>query len=347
MFWFKPKPKVNMENLGVNPDSRLPEEKELDYKSEEIVAAYAPIAWVEKPESQWRKYPRFFQDGSSSCLFQAIAKALGIENYLEEGKFIPLSRRDGYCRRINYPSPGTIPNDGMHIGYKYGLTVEQSMPSQGLSEARMNDFSDRTPFDEFTAKLVKGGNHFLLPIDIEAIASIIEPTGKPVVLCARFGPNEWFGKKVPQILGTDTPYAHGFCATNTTLYQGKKATIIEDSAYYNADNEAVRVLTEDWFKTGRVYFASYYDFLKNDGLPQKPKWKFERNLKWGDDNEDVKHLKECLCYKRCFPSEGVNFTGYFGGITLKGVQLYQTLMKIPVNGIADEITRQALNREFA
>jgi len=347
MFWFKRKPKVNIENLGVIPDPRLPEEKEQDYKVEEIVAAYAPIVWEEKPESQWRKYPRFFQDGSSSCILQAIAKALGIENQLEEGKFIPLSARDGYCRRMNYPNPGTYPNDAMHIGYKYGLTVEQSMPSQGLNEAKMNNFSDRTPFDEFTAKLVRGGNHFLLPINIENIASIIEPTGKPVALCVRFGDNEWFGKKVPQILGTDTPYAHGICATNATLSQDKKTIIIEDSAYLNADQEAVRVLTEDWFKTGRVYWASYYEFLKNNGLEVKPKYQFNVILKYGLTNSvDVKHLQECLAYLKLFPNRDA-YTGNFYGLTLAGVKAFQALNNLLITGICEEKTRAKLNEQFA
>lgn len=347
--FFKKKQKINIENLGVIPDPRSEEEKKKDYRAEEILSAFAPIEWKEKSEADWKKYPVFNQAQSSSCVLQAVAKALGIENYLEEKKFIRLSARDGYTRRINYPQEGTYFIDGMNIGYKYGLTFEQLMPSQGLNESQMNDFSDRTPICEITAKIAKGGNHFSLPSDIESIASIVEPTGKPVVLGVRFGPNEWFGRKVPIIIpGTNPIWGHGICTTNAVLYQGKKSLVIEDSAYYDPTNEAIRVITEDWFKAGRIVWAGYYQFLKNDGLEVKPTYQFAKDLKYGmvSDPEVVK-LQECLAYLKLFPSDQ-DFTGNFFGITLKGVMAFQLLHSItPVSGYVGPVTRTKLNEIFA
>jgi hypothetical protein len=358
MWWIKKKQKINIENLGVIPDPRTPREKKQDYQAEEILK-FVAIKWKEIPESQWRKYPVFNQDYSSSCLAQGTAKALGIENFLEERKFIHSSARDIYTRRANYPGEGMYFMDAMNIARKFGATIEQLMPSQGLNESLMNDFSDRTPLTEIIAKVGRGGNNIVLPISIDQIASVIEPEGKPVILGVRFGPNEWFGKKVPEILGTDTRYAHGICATNAVLYQGKKSLIIEDSAYYDAQKEAVRVLTEDWFKANRIIWAGYFEFLKNEsqeGIKPKPKFNFERNLFFGLTNDpDVKKLQECLSWLGMFPKD-VEFTGNFMGLTLKSVELFQMHYKekiseylnyqIKCTGFVGKGTRYTLNEIF-
>jgi len=342
MFNFK---RIKLDSLGVVDDPRPPAEKERDYKHEELAMAM-PFDWKEKPETAWRKYPVFNQDGSSSCVFQAIAKALGIENYLEEGLFVALSRRDGYSRRANRPQKGTYFADGMDIGHK-GLTIEQLMPSQNMNEAQMNNDSDRTVACELVAKILRGGNYIALPINIDAIANIVEPTGKPVVLGVRFTDKEWFGKKVPEVLGSETKYGHGICITNATLYNGKKALVIEDSAYYDASKEAVRVVDESWFEAGRIMFAGYFTDLKNNGTDEKPHYQFNKDLQYGLKNDnDVKKLQECLAYLKFFPSR-VDFTGNFYGITLKAVKDFQLAYNIePVQGYVGKLTRAKLNELF-
>jgi peptidoglycan hydrolase-like protein with peptidoglycan-binding domain len=347
MFLFKKKPKINIEKLGLIEDPRSVEEKLKDYRSEEI-AMVAPIKWVEKSESEWRKFPVFSQNQSSSCVAQATAKALGIENYLEEQKFVHFSARDIYVRRMNYPGEGMYFADALNIGYKFGATVEQLMPSQGLSESAMNILNDRTPLTEIIAKVGKGGNYFSLPVDIESIASIVEPSGKPVIIGVRFGPNEWFGKKVPEVLNPTGIWGHGICVTNAILYQGKKALIIEDSAYYDANKEAVRIITEDWFKSYRIVFAGYFSFLQNTGTETKPKYLFNKDLKYGmTNNNDIKKLQECLAYLKLFPNR-TEFTGNFYGLTLKGVIAFQVLNSItPSTGLVGPTTRAKLNELFS
>ena len=330
---------------GLIEDPRITEEKEKDYKAEELLAAFVPITWVEKPESEWRKFPIFNQDGSSSCVAQATSKALGIENYLEEKKFVHFSARDIYARRSNFPGQGMWFQDGLNIAYNYGATVEQLMPSQNMNESLMNSAEDRTPLTELVAKIGKGGNYITLPIDIEAIASLIEPSGKPVLIGVRFGPNEW-NRPVPQILGTDTRWGHAICATNATLYQGKKSLVVEDSWGTESGLQGRRILTEDWFNAKRIVFAGYITFLKNEGIEVKPKYQFLRDLKYGMVYDaDVKKLQECLAYLKLFPTRDY-FTGNFYGLTLKGVKAFQVLNDIPITGIVEIQTRTKLNGIF-
>ena len=88
----------NPPGTGLIEDQRPVKEQERDYHAEEMMTA-VPVDWVEKDPSQWRKFPIFDQDGSGSCVGQTVAKLLGIENFVEEGKFVRFSARDIYSKR--------------------------------------------------------------------------------------------------------------------------------------------------------------------------------------------------------------------------------------------------------
>ena len=348
MFWFKKRkaPTIDQTKLGVIPDPRPIDEKNRDYKAEEIFE-FAPFEWKDKPQIDWFKYPIFNQDRSSSCLAQATAKVLGIENFLEEGRFNTYSAKDIYLQRSNYPSPGMYFIDALKIGHNLGACLEQLMPSQQLNEEIMNLPEDRTPSMKIIASMFRGGSYLVLPKDVDQIASIIEPKGKPVVLGVKFGPNEW-NKIVPEILGTEAPYGHGIVGTNATLWNGQKAIVIEDSWGPETGMEGRRILTENWFTAGRVIFAGYFEALNNIGLEEKPKYEFKRDLRFGmRGDEDVKKLQECLAYLKMFPSGVIDFTGNFFGITLKAVLLFQETYKITATGFVGPETRGQLNILFA
>ena len=340
--------KINFEDLGVIRDPRSREEKEGDYLAEEITFSFPPIEWNEKSESEWRKFPIFHQNGSSSCVGQAIAKALGIENFIEEGKFVHFSARDIYTKRSNYPGKGMFFQNGMNIGHKIGATFEQLMPSQALNEGLMNDSSDRTPLTEIAAKIGRGGNYVVLPFDIDAVASVIEHQEKGVVIGVRFGPNEW-DRDVPQVLGDNRNYGHLICATNAILYEGKKALVIEDSWGKTKGINGRKILTQDWFDANKITYAGYFKPLNNDGLPVtqlKPQHIFRVDLSYGmRSNPEVVKLQEVLAYFKFFPSN-VDFTGNFYSITLKAVKLYQESRGItPTRGLVGPLTRAKLNEE--
>jgi len=350
MFSFlKKKSKVNIEELGVISDPRTEEERDNDYLAKEILFSYAPVDWKEKPESKWSKFPIFYQDGSGSCVAQAVAKALGIENFIEEGKFVHYSARDIYTRRKNFPSKGMFFQNGMEIGHKEGATFEQLMPSQGIGESLMNNSEDRTPLTQLAAKIGKGGNYVSLSLDIDAIASVIEHQHKGVVLGVRFGPKEW-NRDVPKILGTDTKYGHGICATNAILYNGKKALVIEDSWGETSGMSGRRIVTQDWFDARRIIYAGYYKLFKNNLVPEvhKPKYNFKNDLYYGmKKSSEVTHLQCCLAYLNFFPSD-VNFTGNFYSITRTAVKAFQSANGIePVKGFVGPLTRKKLNELFA
>ena len=299
-------------------DPRTTEEKERDYRAEEIRPLTAPV-WVEKPRSIWRKFPIFDQDQSGSCVGQSVAKLLGIENHLEEGKFVHLSARDIYSRRSNKPMPGMWFQNAMEIGYKYGATIEQLMPSQKMNEGQMNNDSDRKVSDEQIALVLKGGNYVSLPINIDAIASIYP---KPIVIGVKFWYDE-YNRPDPKVLRTgNPPYHHAIAKVDYTIYNGKRCLVIDDSWGLNTGWEGQRVISEDWFKSGRISAAWYFEDLRNDWRDleggARPKHRFDKDLVLGMRNNDVIALQDCLKWENLFPTNQTS-TGYYGGITAKAV----------------------------
>lgn len=287
-----------------------------DFRFEEI-GKTAVIDWQEKKE--FKTYESFDQDGSSSCVANAVAKALGIENLKEEGKFVHFSPRDIYSRRSNKPSEGMYFREAMEIGSKYGATLEQLMPSQGLSEAIMNDAEDRTPFDEMVAKAGRGGNYVSTNCDIDTIATILLK-GKGVLLGFRWNYDEW-DKTIP-VIGTKEPqYCHAVCATDFGLLNGKKVIAIDES--WGFKNITQRFLTEDWF-TRRCVASWYFEDLSNKealGIISQ-KYKFEKDLEVGMKSDEVVKLQLILKDMGFFPANQ-ECTGYYGGITSKSVLDFQ------------------------
>lgn len=73
-------------------------------------------------------------------------------------------------------------------------------------------------------------------------------------------------------------------------------------------------------------------------------YKFEKDLKLGMDNDDVKNLQNALKIKGFF-NYGKS-TGFFGGVTWLAVKNYQKSNNIPNTGYIGVLTRTQLNKDF-
>lgn len=337
---------MNNENeityFGVEIDNRTPEQKERDYQAEEVVT-FAPVNWQFKKEEDWRKFPIRDQDGSLSCVAQATAKILGIENYIEEGVFIEFSAGDIYRPRANAPQGGMWGPNAGEIVTKQGATTEERSPSQRMGESVINRPFTPTQEDLNIRKKYRAGGYAQLPLNIDAVASAIQNQKKGVLLYFYFNYDEW--TDVPQLIydyktPVDAPCRHGVAGTDTTVHalnlnrynatpvilpNGEKAIIIDDSwgNFYGLDGQ--RIITETFFKK-RCYFAMILLDLKNQDLQdqiEKPKHKFTRALSFNMRNDnDVKKLQEILRYEGLFPAN-VSLTGNYLEITRKAVLAWQ------------------------
>ncbi|QGH73345.1 MAG: papain family cysteine protease [Siphoviridae sp. cttb18] len=310
---------------GAVIDTRTEEEKAKDKRITELVASLDQVNWVEKPQSAWRKFPIFQQNGSGSCVYQTISKMKGIFYWLKNQVYVHFSATHGYQRRANRPGTGMGAVDAFNIA-KQGTTLEELVPSQNMNDAQMDSIII-PQYKQDVGKVFAVGEPIFLPVqDIEAVASVIQKTGKAVMVWFYFGMNEW-NQAVPQIVDPalgliGAPGLHSVTAVDFTLYQGKKALIIEDSWGAGVGINGQRVITEDFYKV-RNWFAGYFmNFKFEEQTMPKPIHTFTTELKYGDENYSVKMLQEILKYEGLFPINTTS-TGKYYGTTAESVLKFQ------------------------
>lgn len=343
---------------GALVDDRSPEEQEKDYRFEEVVAAAIPVHWREKREDTWRRFPKQDQDGSGSCVAQTARKMLGVYTWLKTGVFVALSASHIYQRRSNRPSGGMIATNCLDI-IRDGTTLEELAPSQQLSDAAM-DAIEVNPFEEKIGNAFKIDAYLTVPAgNIETVASIIQETGKAVMVWFFFTSDEW-SKSVPTVddrlsLTDRAALRHSVAAVDFTLYNGQKALIIEDSAHFGGLTQ--RIITEEFFRSRNFFVGHFMAFAFEGPEPDrsdKPQHSFTRDMEFSPTvhfDIEVVALQDCLKWLGLFPSN-VESTGYFGAVTRKAVQAFQVKYGIagptmPGYGRAGPHTRAALNDLFS
>ncbi len=310
----------------------------------EIVASAAPVQWRKKKASEIRKFPIFDQDGSGSCVAQTMKKLLGVYVFLKTGVFLALSASHIYQRRSNKPSSGMIGVNAFEIGQQ-GTTLAAFAADEGLSDSQM-DKVDVSEFELEIAKAFKSGKPVILPTgDIDLIASVIEATGKAVMVWFYFTGKEWTvrPKVIDPALVVDgaKTLRHSVAAVDYTLTDdGKKALIIDDSWGPNAGNGAGQRTVDESFLKARNWFSAYFmNFAYEEGAPTPPvqQFKFLKDLEFipldknGNISDPIKNanqapdvivLQNRLRALGLFPSN-ISSTGYYGAVTKDAVGKYQ------------------------
>lgn len=329
-----------MENyIGVLPDNRSEEEKAKDYQFEEIVAAPSPVSWVTKSQKEWRKFPIYDQGRSGSCVAQTLRKLQSIYFYIQTNYWVDISATHIYQRRSNRPQPGMIGRNAFQIAQE-GVTLEQFAPSEKLTDKQMDD----TVVHEFMEEVGKPfaiGQYLTVTPNIDTIASIIQQTGKGVMLWFYFNYNnpnrEWLDVpevKVPNLnMYAQSTARHSVAAVDFTIYKGKKALIIDDSWGLDRAMNGQRIITEDFFNK-RCYFAAHFMNFKFEATPtpiNKGQNPFTFDLENGMQNIEVTRLQNVLKTLGFFPTN-VQSTGYYGPITETAVGKFQEKYSIANKG---------------
>lgn len=307
---------------GALEDNRSALEVIRDYHFKEIVANVNPVNWIEKPQSSWRKFPIRNQDGSGSCVAQTMAKLLGIMYYEKNGEFVEFSAAHIYKRRSNQGSQGMIGVDAFNIVKNGGTTLEVLMPSMNFNETQINSVPEKKHHTQI-AKLYSLENYvqFMPRVDFETIASTIQTTGKGIMVWFRFDIDEW--TDVPFLKqGSQLKAHHSVTAVDFTMYKGKKALIIEDSWGEQYGLGGQRVITEDFFRARNTFAAYPINFKTEDKKIIILAEKFDKTLKFGGRNKDIKRMQDILKIEKLFPTN-IESTGYFGSITSKAVLAFQ------------------------
>ena len=327
---------------GALIDIRTDEEKAKDIQFQEIVASANPVVWIEKISTSWRKFPIFNQDSSGSCVAQTLAKLIGVLYYIKNGIYIHFSATHIYQRRSNKPAGGMSGTEAFDIA-QGGVTLEALVPSQDMNDSQMDGIKIE-PYKEDVGKIFKIGKYIVGPVkDIETIASIIQTTGKAVMVWYYFNYPEW--TDVPTVLGSVDLYLpatcrHSVTAVDFTLHQGKKCLIIEDSWGPNYGKGGQRIITEDFHKA-RNWFVAHTMNFSFDEVIVKPEYQFTKTLKFGDASPDIIALQDILKFEGLFPTN-IGSTGYYGAITATAVLAFQKKHKVAPDSELDPLAGKSV-----
>lgn len=340
---------------GALLDTRPPEAQAKDWTQKEVVAAASVPQWVEKSQTQWRKFPIFNQDGSGSCVMQTQCKELGIMRAQKDGTYVHFSVADGYQRRVNKPAGGMGAIDARQIA-QAGVTLEVLTPSQNMSDAQL-DATEVEQYKHDVGSVFKVDNYLAIDTkSIDAVASTIQATGKGVMVWFYFLINEWTDR--PSVidsslgLSEDRALKHSVTAVDFTMQGNEKCLIIEDSWGSSFGMAGQRVITESFFNARNWYRGYLVNFKFQQAPTVKPQHTFNVDLQLNDTSDEVKALQDCLRWDGEFPANA-DSTGFFGPITQKAVGDYQIKHGI-VSATTDAgygrcgpKTRAALNVQFA
>lgn len=313
--------------LGALVDNRSRKEKERDYRFSEIVATADAVKWEDRAP---RQFPIRSQDGSSSCVAFSAAKMMGILEYANKGgRFVDFSPAYIYKRRMNKnigDGQGMWAYDMWNILQNEGITLDPLMPSDGLSEEKINNVPEKEVYSD-VARLFRVDNYVSYEPgkDFDAIAGTILKTGKGVLTWFTFNSNEW---TTMPTLKTDKPQSHhSVCAVDAVIYKGKECIVIDDSwgSVHGANGQ--RFITREFFEKRNTYAAYPIAFKNTEEGVWKPRYIFKYPMKFGQISPDIKVFQEILKYEKLFPSN-VQCTGKYGEITRKATLEFQRKHKI-------------------
>jgi len=224
-----------------------------------------------------------------------------------------------------------------------GVAPSAFAPDERMSDSEM-DALTVSPFAAHVGEAFAIGNYLTVKAgDIDLIASIIQETGKAVMVWFYFEYAEWTERptiKNPKLdLYAGATCRHSVAAVDFTLTEdGKKALVIDDSWGPTAGNGAgQRVIDEDFFRARNWFTAHFMNFAYENGeMTGKPKHQFLKDLEFSavfKTDDEVVALQDCLKWEGLFPAN-VESSGYFGQITKKAVEGFQQKYDIARKGDA-------------
>lgn len=307
---------------GLLPDTRLPSEKDKDYKHEER-AVTTPVDPFGNQQILQSPYDYENQNQTSSCVAHGSGLGLAIERKLDGGAYSRLSWIFNYRLRSNYPSEGAYLQGQCDSYRKFGAPLFTTLPTP-YTETEANNL--QLTQQEYTeAAIYKGLEYWTIDNckEITTLASVAQQ-GHGVAILIYATLNEWAVDyptiQNPNLNANYAEVRHCICILPNSgfMKDGKKYVTIQDSAWFGG--KKLRHLSEDFIKA-RVFGAMYWDKVVIPEVTPAPKYVFTKTLVYGSQGDEVKKMQEFLISQGFLPS-GLN-TGAFYGRTLAAVNAFQ------------------------
>lgn len=326
---------------------------------EEIAGALQPAVWVEKnPQTGFKTYPKRNQEQASDCVIYAMAKALSVDELIENGNWRELSPHSVYPFVV-VPGGGSNSTTVAQWVVKKGMSLEVLFPSDGLTETQVESPAGYPLDAQVIAPVYAPGNAVQVATDFETIASILysyqQQKQNKVVMVTVIGQNNgtWLSPQPVKPDGTGNDYwYHKIAITDFGLINGQKVLSFDNSwGSVGVGNAGQQFLDESY---APFMYAGLYTINQPDNWQalapsvNSVSYTWNTTLQIGSSGADVLALQQALQSVGMFPVSTVQKpTGYFGGLTRAGVILFQTEFALPVTGIVDAATQTTLNKIFS
>lgn len=311
-------------------DNQTEEQKQVNFKLDEVCLAPEPVVWEEK--AYFKSYPIRNQDGSYQCVCMTLATEMGILFSQKYEHWIDFSSSFPYLQRTNTSEGGCTSADIYSVFPKIGNVFESIMPSQNMSESDVEKVELKNYYKDlalpFTVKRVE------LPLDFETVCSTIQATKKGVMLWFRFNSQEWTNK--PTVSINPLTSGHSVTAVDFGLIGGKKYIVIQDSWGLDQADKGLRYISEGYFNA-RCFLASYLKTFQTLKVIDTERPIFDGS---------VKSLQDILKFEG-FMASNIDSTGFFGTITKNALIKFQLKHNIsPALGVFGPITMEYLTNNY-
>lgn len=323
---------------GLLEDDRTEAEKAKDWQAEEIASAESMVPKFRKVQKgKWKKYTVRDQDGSGSCVSQALAKGFEVLYNKETGKTIMFSSTPIYQKRKNAPSAGMYIDDAFQIAVKTGTCEETYCPSQKMNDYAMDSQKLPDNFEDLN-DLLDAVAYVQMPKDFDYVAAWIEKYGYAQIHIA--ADRKSWSRDFPKLGSLNRGIRHAIAGVDAVNYDGVDYIVIEDSWGEFGEFKGQRLISRevfyDMFTRGAGFTVLLYNVNKKKKFTEFKQW-----MEYGQRNDEIVRLQDYLKAKGFFP-ENVESTGYYGPITALAVYNFQV-----ANNVASPVILNKYKGKYA
>lgn len=309
---------------GVIEDPRSEAEKAKDWQSTEVASLgeMKPVFRTVK-KGKWRKYTVRDQDGSGSCVSQAIAKGFEVLRQVHKGDTIVFSATPIYQKRANKPAEGMYLGNALDIAVKTGTCREKDCKSQLMTNAQMDATVLPANFEDLNNE-VDAVASLIMPIDFDYVAAWIEQYGYANIHIA--ADRKSWTKDYPSLGSKNRGIRHAVAGVDAVTFEGVQYIVIEDSWGEFGEFKGQRLLSREVFKdmVTSCGTITVFNFDVVDDTKFQP---FKTVVEFGQQSDEVKRVQAFLQAKGFFP-KGQTCTGYYGAITALAVYNFQIANRV-------------------
>jgi hypothetical protein len=302
-----------------------------DFQWSEVGFGTAPYDWSKSyniEEILKTKLPVKDQGQSSSCGGQAWASYASALEVFDDKTFEERSAKFIYAQTY-VPGGGTYGRDNANLFVSQGVAREALLTSYENGQAPSEEFitrgSDINNACRIDAAQDRAFSYANVEIDIDTVAQAIQ-ANKGLILGVRGENNGTWLSPYPKAPSSVGVWGHWVYAGKIMMENGIKFIGILNSWGTSVGAKGWQWLSEDYFTSTGIFQVWTHVFNPNPVVPIF-KYKFIKQMKYGDNSEDVRRLQTALQINGTF-RKTLAPTGFYGAITRKAVLDFQLKYKI-------------------